>query len=632
MRRVDEEKYTLHLREQGIDPAALTVAPNGTVATPSTKTHVSAPTPAPGHADSDPSPELGILSTLGVGGMGKVLLATQRPLQREVAVKMLKHPDTTGTFTAELMKEALVTGRLEHPNIVPVHTLGSTKEGAPYFVMKRIEGTPWKQLIDQPSSLEKFGHRADDPLGFHLGVFIEVCDAVSFAHSRGVIHRDLKPENVMLGSFGEVYVLDWGIAVTLKPDPLLSLASDSVGICGTPQYMAPEMAAGDGPSLSERTDVFLLGAVLHYVLCGKPPHQGVTVVQALAQAWESVPPEFGPQVHEELAVICRRAMARWAKDRYASVEELRDAVEKFLRRRDSLALAAEAERRLTILESSIAQKQAGTAVDPLALQVAFTECRFAYQQVRAVPGLEASAKAGLSRAVVAMARGELLDENLPAARALVSQLEVPPRELVAAIDALALAVEGRKARVAALEQLEQENDLNRAVSLRGRVALAVGVLGSAGMFLIGQLKRAGIMPFSFREAVIGMSIFCVCLVSMEVLIRLRTTLNQAQRRLLRGNRVAMVSFIVFWSGAWALDATFEQAAVAFMFCVAVNWWIVTVLYDTRGWPVPAAFTLATFASAKFTGWEIEIFAAATLLGFGGLAVTWRELSAPARRA
>jgi hypothetical protein len=94
----------------------------------------------------------------------------------------------------------------------------------------------------------------------------------------------------------------------------------------------------------------------------------------------------------------------------------------------------------------------------------------------------------------------------------------------------------------------------------------------------------------------------------------------------------MVSYIVFWSGAWALNATFEQAAVAFMFCVAVNWWILTVLFDTRGWPVPTAFTLATFASAKFTGWEIEIFAGATLLGFGGLALYWQELNAAVRRA
>ena len=620
-----EEKYTLHLRTQGIEPAALTIGDDGTMLTPSARERVAevAVAQPPQRNEADPAEELGFLRTLGVGGMGKVLLAIQRPLQREVAVKMLRNADLTGKLTAELMREAMVTGRLEHPNIVPVHTLGKAHDGAPFFVMKRIEGTPWRVLLDEPGALQKLGRRAEDPLGFHLGVLLEVCHAVSFAHSRGVLHRDLKPDNVMLGSFGEVYVLDWGIAVTTKADPLLSLASDSNGICGTPSYMAPEMAEGDGAKLSERTDVFLLGAVLHHVLTGKSPHQGSTMIAVLTAAWESKPPVFDATVPEELGAICRRAMARLPGDRFASVQDLRDAVEGFLRRRDSLALAAEAERRLVALESSFSQKRAGTAVDPLAMQVAFTECRFAFQQVRVVPGLEGAAKAGLSRALAAMARGEVLDENLPAARALVSQLEVVPAELAAEVEVLATKLAGQKARVAALEHLEEEADLNRAVSLRSRVALGVSLVGSVMMFLIAVLKRSGVMPFGFREAVLGMSVFAVALALMEVLIRQRSKLNEAQRRLLRGNRVALISFIVFWSGAWALGLSFEQAAIAFMFFVAVNWWIATVLYDRRAWPVAAAFSMASPLAALLSGWQFEIFAGATLLGFLGLARAWR---------
>ena len=622
-----EEKYTLHLRTQGIEASSLTLANDGTMLTPSARARAQEPVevklPTVQLGESDVSAELGVLRTLGVGGMGKVLLAIQRPLQREVAVKMPRNADVTGQLTAELMREALVTGRLEHPNIVPVHTLGKAQDGAPFFVMKRIEGTPWRQLLDDPAALAKVGRRAEDPLGFHLGVLLEVCNAVSFAHSRGVLHRDLKPDNVMLGSFGEVYVLDWGIAVTLQADPLLSLAADSHGICGTPSYMAPEMAGGDGTKLSERTDVFLLGAVLHHIITGKPPHQGSTVVAVLTEAWEAKPPSFAATVPDELAAVCRRAMARNSEDRYASVQELRDALEGFLRRRDSLALAAEAERRLGTLEASLAQKRAGTSVDPLAMQVAFTECRFAFQQVRAVPGLETAAKTGLARALMAMARGELLDENLPAARALVSQLEAVPAELAAEVEALAQKLAGQKARVAALEHLEEETDLNRAVSLRSRVALAVSLVCSAAMFGIAVLKRAGVMPFGFREAVVGMSVFSVALALMEVLIRRRSKLNEAQRRLLRGNRVALVSFIVFWSGAWALGLTFEAAAVTFMFCVAVNWWIASVLYDRRAWPVAATFSVASVLAALLTGWQFEIFAAATLVGFGGLALAWR---------
>lgn len=621
-----EERYTLHLRTQGIEASALTVAGDGTVRSPSARARAQeeVETPLPTMDVREGDAELGLLSTLGVGGMGKVMLAVQRPLQREVAVKLPKSAVVTPQLTAELLREAMVTGRLEHPNIVPVHLLGRSTAGAPFFVMKRIEGTAWRQLLDEPATLAQFGRRADDVLGFHLSVLLEVCDAVAFAHSRGVLHRDLKPDNVMLGRFGEVYVLDWGIAVTLRDDPLLSRAADSRGICGTPGYMAPEMASGEGHKLSERTDVYLLGALLHHILAGRPPHRGATVIEVLTEAWEGKPPTFAATVPDELAAVCRKAMARDSAQRFASVQEFRDSLEGFLRRRDSLALAAEAERRLVALEQALAQKQAGATVDALGLQVAFTECRFAFQQVKGVQGLEAAAKQGLSRALVAMARGELLDENLPAARALASQLEEVPASLSADLEALAQKLAGRKARVAALEQLEQETDINLAVSLRSRVALGVALFCSLGMLAIGVLKRLSLMPFGFREAVVGMALFGVGIGLVELQIRRRSKLNEAQRRLLRGNRVALVSFVVFWSGAWWLGAPFELAAVGFMFYVAVNWWIASMLFDSRGWPVATAFSLGAVLAAIFTGWQFEIFAVATFVGFGGLGLAWRE--------
>lgn len=625
-----EARYTSHLREQGIEASEITIADDGTVlSTPSSAraTLIDVTLPVIELRAGEPPAELGVLRTLGEGGMGKVLLAIQRPLQREVAVKVPRSADVNGKLTAELLREALVTGRLEHPNIVPVHTLGRAQDGAPFFVMKRIEGTPWRVLLDQPAELAaKVGRRAEDPLGFHLGVLLEVCNAVSFAHSRGVLHRDLKPDNVMLGSFGEVYVLDWGVAVTTGDDPLLCSAAESVGIYGTPSYMAPEMAGGDGTRLSPRTDVYLLGAVLHHVLTGRPPHGGPNAIAALSAAWEAKPPTFDERVPEELAAICRRAMAREPEERYESVLAFREAVQGFLRLRDSLALAAQAEQRLEALESSLLKKRSGQEVDPLAMQVAFTECRFAYQQVRSVPGLESTAKDGLARALTAMARGELLDENLPAARALISQLESVPELLAVELGALVERVEGRKARVAALEHLEEDADLDRAVSLRARVALLVALVCAGGMFIVSAFARAGRYSYGFPEAVWAMVLFAVALSVMEVLIRRVDTPNEAQRKLLRGNRVVLASFIVWWAGAWALRLSFAQALVGFMFHVSVCWAIASVLFDKRAWPVAAAFSAGAVVGGVLTGWEFEVLAAAIFLGFGGLAVSWRDRS------
>jgi serine/threonine-protein kinase len=619
-----EARYTLHLRTRGIDASGLTLAEDGTV--PSAPTRGAAAMPAgvdlPTIELREGDAELAVLQTLGVGGMGKVLLALQRPLQREVAVKVPRDEAATPQVTAELMREALVTGRLEHPNIVPVHLLARGRDGAPFFVMKRIEGTVWRTLLDDPDELAAFGARALDPLGFHLGVLLEVCDAVAFAHSRGVLHRDLKPDNVMLGRFGEVYVLDWGLAVTTGDDPLLTRARDSHGLCGTPAYMAPELAAGDGAQLSERTDVYLLGAMLHHVLTGRPPHDGTTIIQTLTAAWESSAPEFTANVPDELASVCRRAMARAPDDRPGSVHVFRDALEAYLRRRDAHALAAEAERRLQMLEAALALARTGAPTPPLALQVAFTECRFAFRQVKDVPGLEATAQRGLERAVVAMAHGEVLAENLVAARAHAAELASVPPDLAEALTALEQTLEGRKARVAALEQLELETDLDAAVALRSRVALTVAVVCSVGMLGIAVLKRLGLMPFGFREAVVGMGVFAAGIVLAELVIRRRSRLNDAQRRLLRGNHVALASFVTFWAGAWWLGLGFEQAAVGFMFYVAVNWWIASALFDKRAWPVAAAFSTATVLAALVRDWQFEVFSGATLLGFGGLATTW----------
>jgi serine/threonine protein kinase len=207
-------------------------------------------------------------SLLGRGGMGAVYLAGDRELGREVAVKVL---DTvTPDAAARLRQEARILGRLEHPGIVPIHDVGTLPDGRVYYVMKRVRG----QRIDAHV-------RAGRSIPDLLGVFERICDTVAFAHARGVIHRDLKPENIMVGEFGEVLVLDWGVAKVLHgSDPANAAADAEPGrsgpatghgtVLGTPGYMAPEQARGDG-AIDERADVFGLGAILQFMLTGLPP-------------------------------------------------------------------------------------------------------------------------------------------------------------------------------------------------------------------------------------------------------------------------------------------------------------------------------------------------------------------------
>jgi eukaryotic-like serine/threonine-protein kinase len=201
--------------------------------------------------------QLRIGSVIGEGGMGIVHAAEQVALGRTVAVKSLKPGRRDPVASLDLLREAWVTGSLEHPNIVPVHYLKVMRDGPPSIVLKRIEGVEWSRLLHDAGEVERrFG--AKDLLAWNVGILLQVLNALRFAHRHGILHRDLKPSNVMIGDYGEVYLLDWGIAVSLRDDGSgrLPLASHAAQLAGTPCYMAPEMLGREGDlPLSERTDV-----------------------------------------------------------------------------------------------------------------------------------------------------------------------------------------------------------------------------------------------------------------------------------------------------------------------------------------------------------------------------------------
>jgi serine/threonine protein kinase len=308
--------------------------------------------------------------TIGEGGMGIVRLATQRSLGRKVAVKTLRPDVKSEAATLRLLREAWVTGTLEHPNIVPVYDLGLGEDGSPIIVLKRIEGVEWGAVMhDAAVASERYG--AADLLEHNLRILIQLCNAVSLAHARGVLHRDLKPENVMIGSFGEVYLVDWGIAVSLRPDPLgrLPLAAEQSEMAGTPCYMAPEMLGALG-ALTERTDVYLLGAILHEILTKKPPHNGSfkQIVGSILMSSFT----YDADAPRELAEIAQRAMRRPPEDRFASTEELRLRLEWYLRHRGSLA-----RRRASgyVARSRWSFASSSTATPPRPLREYWQSCR-----------------------------------------------------------------------------------------------------------------------------------------------------------------------------------------------------------------------------------------------------------------
>jgi serine/threonine protein kinase len=288
-----------------------------------------------------------LLERVARGGMGVVYSAEDEKLSRRVALKVLDAPDQNGELTRRLIREAQVLARLEHPGIVPVHDVGTLQDGRVFYTMKFVEG---RRLDKHIQSVESVPDR--------LRLFLRICEAVAFAHARGVLHRDLKPANIMVGPFGEVLVMDWGLAKILRapasdkmpesgPEATLievpgtgktesdaTQASAVTGhgtVMGTPGYMSPEQARGDNEHLDERSDIFSLGAMLRFLLAGGSPGAALPTAR----------------MNKSLEAIHAKATAEMPENRYARVTELAADVSRYL---DGLPVSA---RKETLLDKAL---------------------------------------------------------------------------------------------------------------------------------------------------------------------------------------------------------------------------------------------------------------------------------------
>ncbi len=282
---------------------------------------------------------------LAAGGIGAVRVAFDRALQRRIAVKVLHDRSYTHYLLVHgFIREAQVTGQLDHPNIAPIYELGRDPQGGLFFTMKLLAGRTLHDVIA--------GQPARDPERLHLrlGVLLKVCDALAFAHSRGVLHCDIKPGNVLVGEYGQVYLMDWGSAKLLPippgVDPELWVRDDLPALAageregiifGTPEYMSPEQALGRHAALDERSDVFLLGALLYELLTGQPPYSESEprLLLRMAELGDVAAPDtvVGGPVYfpPELVRITMRALAARPEERYPSVVAMQADIHALLR-------------------------------------------------------------------------------------------------------------------------------------------------------------------------------------------------------------------------------------------------------------------------------------------------------------
>jgi serine/threonine protein kinase len=568
--------------------------------------------------------------TIGEGGMGIVRLATQRSLGRKVAVKTLRPEAKSEAATLRLLREAWVTGTLEHPNIVPVYDLGLGEDGSPIIVLKRIEGVEWGAVMhDDAVARERYG--AADLLEHNLRILIQLCNAVSLAHARGVLHRDLKPENVMIGSFGEVYLVDWGIAVSLRPDPLgrLPLAAEQTEMAGTPCYMAPEMLGALG-ALSERTDVYLLGAILHEILTKKPPHDGsfkqiVGSILMSSFTYEADAPR-------ELAAIAQRAMRRQPEERFGSAEELRLRLEWYLRHRGSLAISAEASRRLEEMQRLVDagdEQPAGHASDPSGdvhdrLYHLFTECRFGFRQALKESPDNETASLGLRRAIEMVVRFELDRGAAEAAAGALAELQDAPPELVTRVNDALRARVAEKKKMARLERMNAEHDPLTGRRTRVTATTLLGILWTITPQVVGRLERRypDYPDWQMYAWTVGVVITALLVVLWG---RESLTKTMVNRRILATGALAFAVQLALQVGGHVL-AIPRNAIVSLHMLVWGTAVALAASVEPRFWYSVASFYFAFILSCRFPERRWDLMSASTgVLVFLFLRAWWRPI-------
>lgn len=292
------------------------------------------------------TPRYRLGALLGQGGMGEVLLAFDEQIGREVAVKRIRSAEPSSEVLSRFVREARVQGRLEHPAIVPVHDIAVDREGHPFFVMKRLTGTAMNDVLRASDA------NAGSTLRRLLRALVDVCNAIELAHSQGIIHRDLKPSNIMLGDFGEVYVLDWGIARAIsEPDDATTVATsrDDLAldsgetragtVLGTPAYMAPEQLAGDRAGTA--ADIYSLGCILYEIVSGEMLHGSRRSLSSIVTAADARPSRVRSDAPPELDAICVKATRLDPTDRTPSARALGDAIQAFLDGDRDLAVRTE---------------------------------------------------------------------------------------------------------------------------------------------------------------------------------------------------------------------------------------------------------------------------------------------------
>jgi serine/threonine-protein kinase len=557
---------------------------------------------------------------LGSGGMGVVHHATQHDLDRQVAYKKL-HDNSAHEHAQILLQEALVTGALDHPSIVPIYALGLDADGRPAFAMKEVDGVEWKQVIKFPDAHQDFFEDLD-PVEFHIRVLMRICTAVQFAHERGVLHRDIKPENVLLGRFDEVYLMDWGLAAALdsRMADRVPLASECRDVLGTPAYMAPEMARPREGTIGVLSDVYLLGATLFHALVGRPPHDAETLAMVLRNTQSKVPPQIPETVVGALAQICRRALAPDPEQRPQSADELRRELGRYLVRSSSMNLTKQASRDLMeLIHWEDEQLTAGDLKETTQVRQGLADARFGFEQALQLWNENTRAQVGLKEVLSFGVRAHIRNGDLTAAESLMRQIEQPEPGLSQALSRLRSRIEDERAEHERLVRDLSEFDPRVGAQSRA-LASSLVPFGWAGLLLLLYfLDRHG-TPLTW-ELWLGQAAASIALVAPVTFVGRRVFLGtKLNRRLSIGLYIALFGDLTIRIACWLTGVEPMQSVPVVMAAHGIALGMLGLQIDPRMVAGSAIYFAGVCLAGVWVEHSLLLFGSTVILALGPMAL------------
>jgi len=584
-----------------------------------------------------PAGRIRVDGLIGEGGIGAVHEAVQVAIRRRVAVKIPKAAGGERARTA-LLSEAWAAGLLDHPNVVRVHALGLDHSGRPMVVMQHIEGSPWHALIADPNHpmwtvhlaeavTEKAKSGADGKVSRaarrpdNIRVLMQVASAVQHAHNNAILHRDLKSANIMLGELGKIAIIDWGTAVSLveAPESRLQYVGDITGVTGTPAYMAPEMADGDGRSVSRQTDVYLLGGILYEILTGRPVHDVDDPREALRQSSRGHIPKFPEDAPPALVRMCRKALDPDPSKRQRTAAEFRAELMQYMRQRKAreyLAEAQEATRQLQGLVESASEEPDSAEVHHV--HQAYMEAELGYQQALTANVDRAAIDEGIEACRLLMARFSVHVGDLDQATQLLGRMQAPPERLLARLTSKRAADTALERALLVAEKAEEDvRHGRRGQFVTGLVWGLVVALLQVGLGLVELLGSLTLGHQDYATVWVGATA-----VLLMVVVTRADRLRGHNRQLLLGLAIAVGGLSASWFIADAMSLSVE--AVLAVQCLGlalvtavlgavldpVMWWgaLVGLLFYglAAAFPDGARFWLAgalyATATAAVTAW------------------------------